>query len=61
MPVLSERSWRPHVGDQVRLLPDPLCVTVHNFDAMMSVDPDGCVESPAVYARGRGSTPPTTS
>lgn len=50
---LSQTEWRPRVGDQVRLLPNHVCVAVHNFGEMTLVHPDGRVEACAVDARGR--------
>jgi D-serine deaminase-like pyridoxal phosphate-dependent protein len=50
---LSQSEWRPRVGDQVRLLPNHVCVAVHNFGEMTLVHPDGRVETTAVEARGR--------
>jgi len=51
---LSHTAWRPRVGDQVRLVPNHVCVAVHNFDTMTVVHHDGRVETVAVGARGRG-------
>jgi D-serine deaminase-like pyridoxal phosphate-dependent protein len=50
---LSHTDWRPRTGDQVRLLPNHVCVAVHNFDAMTLVHPDGRLETLPVEARGR--------
>jgi D-serine deaminase-like pyridoxal phosphate-dependent protein len=58
---LTHTDWRPRVGEQVRLLPNHVCVAVHNFDAMMVVHQDGLVESSAVDARGRRDTSPAPS
>jgi D-serine deaminase-like pyridoxal phosphate-dependent protein len=50
---LTHTDWRPRTGDQVRLLPNHVCVAVHNFDAMTLVHPDGRMETVPVEARGR--------
>ncbi len=50
---LTHTDWRPRIGDQVRLLPNHVCVAVHNFDAMTLRYPDGRIETRPVEARGR--------
>lgn len=50
---LTHTDWRPRTGEQVRLLPNHVCVAVHNFDAMTLVHPDGRVEGMLVEGRGR--------
>jgi D-serine deaminase-like pyridoxal phosphate-dependent protein len=50
---LTHTDWRPHPGEQVRLLPNHVCVAVHNFDAMTLVHPDGRMERRPVEGRGR--------
>lgn len=50
---LTHTDWRPRTGEQVRLLPNHVCVAVHNFDAMTLVHPDGRMETMPVEARGR--------
>lgn len=50
---LTHTDWRPRVGDQVRLLPNHVCVAVHNFEAMTLVHADGRIETMPVEARGR--------
>ena len=50
---LTHTDWQPCVGDQVQLLPNHVCVAVHNFDAMTLLHPDGRMETMPVEARGR--------
>lgn len=50
---LTHTDWRPCTGEQVRLLPNHVCVAVHNFDAMTLLHSDGRMEAMPVEARGR--------
>jgi D-serine deaminase-like pyridoxal phosphate-dependent protein len=54
---LSSTSWRPRVGEQVRIVPNHVCVVVHLNDAIHGVRGDEVVESWTVSARGRGAVP----
>lgn len=49
---LSATSWRPKVGDTVRVVPNHVCIVVHLFDEV-HVLRDGDVERWPVAARGR--------
>lgn len=51
---LSTTSWRPRVGEQVRIVPNHVCVVVHLNDAMVGVRGDVVEETWPVSARGRG-------
>jgi D-serine deaminase-like pyridoxal phosphate-dependent protein len=50
---LSRTAWRPRVGDQVRIIPNHVCVAVHLFDATYGVRGGEVVERWSVAARGR--------
>jgi len=53
---LSQTSWRPVVGERVRVIPNHVCIVVHLNDVIVGVRGD-CVETSwAVAARGRGYT-----
>jgi D-serine deaminase-like pyridoxal phosphate-dependent protein len=51
---LSRSSWRPRVGDSVRVVPNHVCIVVHLNDAMYGVRNDRVELSWPVEARGRG-------
>jgi D-serine deaminase-like pyridoxal phosphate-dependent protein len=51
---LSRTSWRPRVGDSVRVVPNHVCIVVHLNDAMYGVRNDRVELSWPVEARGRG-------
>ena len=51
---LSTTSWRPQVGEQVRIVPNHVCVVVHLNDAMVGVRGDVVETTWPVSARGRG-------
>jgi D-serine deaminase-like pyridoxal phosphate-dependent protein len=51
---LSTTSWRPRVGEQVRIVPNHVCVVVHLNDAMVGVRGDVVETTWPVSARGRG-------
>jgi len=51
---LSTTSWRPRVGDRVRIIPNHVCIVTHLFDEVAGVRGDAVVERWAVAARGRG-------
>lgn len=58
---VSGTSWRPRVGEQVRLVPNHVCVVVHLNDTMIGVRNDEVKETWPVDARGRGGAPPAGS
>ena len=51
---LSTTSWRPQVGEQVRIVPNHVCVVVHLNDTMVGVRGDVVETTWPVSARGRG-------
>jgi D-serine deaminase-like pyridoxal phosphate-dependent protein len=51
---LSQTSWRPRVGDQVRIIPNHVCIVVHLNDAIVGARGDVVETSWDVAARGRG-------
>lgn len=51
---LSRATWRPRVGDRVRIVPNHVCIAVHLADAMFGVRDGAVVSSWPVAARGRG-------
>jgi D-serine deaminase-like pyridoxal phosphate-dependent protein len=50
---LTRSSWRPSVGDRVRVIPNHVCIVVHLFDTVHGVRGDAVERSWAVAARGR--------
>lgn len=50
---LSATDWRPRVGDQVRIVPNHVCVVVHLNDTIHGVRGDQVESSWPVAARGR--------
>ena len=50
---LSGTDWRPVVGDQVRVVPNHVCIVVHLNDRLLGVRGDAVEQSWAVAARGR--------
>lgn len=50
---LSRTDWRPSVGDQVRVIPNHVCIVVHLFDQIHGVRGDTVERSWPVAARGR--------
>lgn len=50
---LARTSWRPRVGDQVRIVPNHVCIVVHLNDEVAGIDGDRVVERWTVDARGR--------
>ncbi|HEX5819330.1 MAG TPA: alanine racemase [Gemmatimonadales bacterium] len=50
---LSGSDWRPSVGEQVRLVPNHVCVAVHLFDDMHVLEAEGTVTRRPIDARGR--------
>ncbi|HEY0931476.1 MAG TPA: alanine racemase [Gemmatimonas sp.] len=52
---LSRTSWRPRLGDQVRLVPNHVCIVVHHFDEIIGVRGHAVETRWPVAARGRAS------
>lgn len=52
---LSNTSWRPRLGDQVRLIPNHVCIVVHLFDEIIGVRGHAVETRWPVAARGRES------
>jgi len=52
---LSRSSWRPRLGDQVRLVPNHVCIVVHHFDEIIGVRGHAVETRWPVAARGRAS------
>ncbi|MEO7102999.1 MAG: alanine racemase [Gemmatimonadaceae bacterium] len=50
---LSGTSWRPGVGDRVRIVPNHVCIVVHLNDWLYAVDGDRVADVWPVAARGR--------
>lgn len=50
---LSHTDWRPAVGDQVRIIPNHVCVVVHLFDEAHGIRADVLETSWPIAARGR--------
>lgn len=51
---LSRSTWRPRVGERVRIIPNHVCIVTHLFDEVAGVREDNVVETWRVEARGRG-------
>jgi D-serine deaminase-like pyridoxal phosphate-dependent protein len=52
---VSDSTWRPSVGDQVRIVPNHVCIVTHLFDAVLGVRGDIVETWWHVGARGRHS------
>jgi D-serine deaminase-like pyridoxal phosphate-dependent protein len=50
---LSRTTWRPAVGDRVRVIPNHVCIVVHLFDVVHGVRGNSVEASWTVAARGR--------
>lgn len=50
---LSQTAWRPSIGDQVRIIPNHVCIVTHLFDNAVGIRGDVVVEEWCVEARGR--------
>jgi D-serine deaminase-like pyridoxal phosphate-dependent protein len=50
---LSGTDWRPRVGDQVRLVPNHVCIVTHLFDAAVAVEGGAVAGRLSIDARGR--------
>jgi len=51
---LSKSTWKPRVGDRVRVIPNHVCIVVHLADVVYGVRGDDVLSSWPVAARGRG-------
>ncbi len=51
---LSKSTWRPSVGDRVRIVPNHVCVVTHLFDEAVGVRGDRVESRWPIAARGRG-------
>lgn len=51
---LSSTSWRPEVGERVRIVPNHVCIVVHLNDVIAGVRGEAVETSWPVAARGRG-------
>lgn len=51
---LSQTSWRPRIGDLVRIVPNHVCISVHLFDEIIGVRGHAVETRWPVAARGRG-------
>ncbi|HEY2378367.1 MAG TPA: alanine racemase [Gemmatimonadaceae bacterium] len=51
---LSRSTWRPEVGDRVRVIPNHVCIVVHLNDVVVGVRGANVETSWPVTARGRG-------
>ena len=51
---LSDTSWRPEVGERVRIIPNHVCIVVHLNDVIAGVRGDIIETTWPVTARGRG-------
>jgi D-serine deaminase-like pyridoxal phosphate-dependent protein len=56
--VLGDDPWRPSVGEVVRLVPNHVCVAMHNFDRVVGVRGDRVESMWDVEARGRAGLVP---
>jgi D-serine deaminase-like pyridoxal phosphate-dependent protein len=52
---LSKSSWRPRLGDQVRIVPNHVCIVVHLFDEIIGVRGHAVETRWPIEARGRAS------
>ncbi|MFN2316779.1 MAG: alanine racemase [Gemmatimonadales bacterium] len=52
---LSRTTWRPRVGERVRIIPNHVCIVTHLFDEVVGVRGEEVVKRWTVEARGRGS------
>lgn len=51
---LSSTDWRPSVGEQVRIIPNHVCIVVHLNDVIAGIRGDVVETTWPVAARGRG-------
>lgn len=50
---LGRTSWRPRVGDRVRIVPNHVCIVTHLFDRAVGVRGDTVADVWSIEARGR--------
>lgn len=50
---LSRTDWRPSIGQQVRVIPNHVCIVVHCFDRVYGLQEGSVVREWRVEARGR--------
>jgi D-serine deaminase-like pyridoxal phosphate-dependent protein len=50
---LASTAWRPRVGDQVRVIPNHVCIVTHLNDSMVGIRDGQVIERYPVEARGR--------
>lgn len=50
---LSRTSWKPVVGEQVRIIPNHVCIVTHLNDSIVGIRNGAVVERYSVDARGR--------
>jgi D-serine deaminase-like pyridoxal phosphate-dependent protein len=50
---LSRTDWQPQVGEQVRIVPNHVCIVVHLFDRVVGVRGGRVERAWDVAARGR--------
>ncbi|MEO8945907.1 MAG: alanine racemase, partial [Gemmatimonadaceae bacterium] len=50
---LSKTSWRPRVGDFVRVIPNHVCIVVHLNEVLYALDGERVIDVWPVAARGR--------
>ena len=50
---LSSTTWRPRVGDMVRVIPNHVCIVVHLNDVVVGLRGEAVETSWPVAARGR--------
>ena len=50
---LSRTSWKPSVGEQVRIVPNHVCIVTHLNDTIVGIRNGAVVERYSVDARGR--------
>jgi D-serine deaminase-like pyridoxal phosphate-dependent protein len=54
---LSKTTWRPRVGERVRIVPNHVCVAVYQYEAVFGVRGDVVEACWPVAARGRSAQP----
>ena len=56
---LARTTWKPRVGERVRVIPNHVCIVVHLNDVVFGVRGSDVEASWPVAARGRGYEPAT--
>lgn len=51
---ITDSSWRPEVGEQVRIIPNHVCIVVHLNDVAVGIRGNAVEAAWPVTARGRG-------